>query len=113
MATLGSLLVEEDRRVDQDVDRPLGAVKQRQPEIGGNVRAVGVERDELGVASGPSPRELGPEVGFLLADQSDQLPAVPRLRDASADPALRSLGVDTRRLDNRVQVDLCHSHCRS
>ena len=103
------LLVQKHRRVDEDVDRALGATKQRRPEIRRHVCAVGVERDELGSACYPDPLavdEIRPQVRFVLADQLHDLRSVAGTRGPPVDPTLRGLRIDARRLDDRVQVDM-------
>ena len=113
---VGILLVEEDCCVHEDVDRPVGAAKQRRPQVGGDIRTVRVDRNQLRLAhrlSGPILRYLGPQIGLVFADQLDKLPAVAGVRHPSANPALYGLRVNTCRLDYFVKVDSCRSHRRS
>ena len=46
------VLMEEDCGVHEDVDRALGTLEQRRPQIDGNLGPVRVERDELCLARG-------------------------------------------------------------
>src|SRR5262249_49497445 len=90
------LLVQERRGVDEDVDRALSVVEELAPQLRRDVGSVWVEREQLGLACflGAPVGDVGPEVGLLLAQELDELPAVASVRHASVEPALHGLRID-------------------
>ena len=87
---------EEQGAVGEDADLVLGGLEEPRPYLAGNRPAVRVDRSQLfgACARGERTSGVGPEVGFVGADEVGQRCAVVRVGDAPVEPAADGLGID-------------------